>query len=156
MNYDVFGPFSSTIGPNAPLNDTCAPTASQQGSALSAISAWSTAGFPKSQIVLGVPAYAHSFRVSNTDAFINSSDFNSDGTQTLNFYAQFDKADEPHGDAWDSDGTGTDVCGNPNTVGGVFNFWGMIAGGFLNANGSVVEGMVSSFDDCSQTVSNVF
>lgn len=149
MNYDVFGPFSSTTGPNAPLNDSCAPASSQQGSALSALNAWTGAGFPASQIVLGVPAYGHSYRVNNTDALVNST---TNGTQSLALYTAFDKANEPHGDKWDSDGTGTDVCGNPNVVGGVFTFWGMIEGGFLDANGTVVNGMVSLFDDCSQTV----
>ena len=53
MNYDVWGSWSTAVGPNAPINDTCAPPADQQGSAVSAIKAWTTAGMPASQIVLG-------------------------------------------------------------------------------------------------------
>lgn len=59
MDYDVWGSWSTAVGPNAPLNDTCAPSpAGQQGSAVSAVKAWTTAGMPASQIVLGVPRMA--------------------------------------------------------------------------------------------------
>ena len=63
MNYDVWGSWSPTVGPNAPLDDSCADPANQQGSAVSAVKAWSTAGFPHNQIILGVAAYGHSFFV---------------------------------------------------------------------------------------------
>lgn len=48
MNYDVWGPWSNGIGPNAPLDDSCAPT--QVGSAKSAIAAWTGAKFPANQV----------------------------------------------------------------------------------------------------------
>lgn len=48
MNYDIWGSWSSTVGPNAPLNDSCAPT--QDGSAVSAVKAWTSAGFPADQV----------------------------------------------------------------------------------------------------------
>lgn len=47
MNYDVWGSFSSAVGPNAPLDDSCAPT--KEGSATSALKAWTAAGFPVSK-----------------------------------------------------------------------------------------------------------
>src|SRR6266850_274670 len=86
MNYDIWGSWSPTVGPNAPLDDSCAP--SQQGSAKSAVKAW----------------------------------------------------------------TDVDVCGNPNVVGGVFNFWGLVEGGFLTENGIAASGIDYKFDNCSQTV----
>lgn len=48
MNYDIFGAFSATIGPNAPLDDSCSPV--QSGSATSAVKAWTAAGFPAAQV----------------------------------------------------------------------------------------------------------
>ncbi|KAL5514322.1 hypothetical protein ACEPAG_2410 [Sanghuangporus baumii] len=172
MNYDIWGSWSATAGPNAPLNDTCAPSAAeQQGSAVSAVNAWTSAGFPASQIVLGVASYGHSFSVSTSNALSSSSSSSSSNsssggttqpqtqnqtqtqTQTLNLYPQFDKANQPAGDAWDSVAGETDSCGNPTTVGGIFNFWGLIQGGFLTQNGTANTdgGMVYAFDECSQT-----
>jgi len=146
MNYDVWGPWSPTVGPNAPLDDTCAPDG--VGSAVSAVKAWTAAGFPASQILLGVASYGHAFHVSNTAATPSGS-----GNNTLALYAQFDAAQQPAGDKWDStaDG-GVDQCGNPNAVGGVFDYWGLIDGGFLNTDGTVAQGIEFTFDNCSQTV----
>ena len=50
MNYDLFGSWSSTAGPNAPVNETCAPAADQQGCAVSAVSNWVKAGFPSAKV----------------------------------------------------------------------------------------------------------
>ncbi|KAJ7828667.1 glycoside hydrolase family 18 protein [Mycena olivaceomarginata] len=69
MVYDLNGPWSSAVEANAPLNDSCAPSAYQNGSAISAVHAWNAAGMPMDQIVLGVASYGHSFRVSESDAF---------------------------------------------------------------------------------------
>jgi len=56
------------------------------------------------------------------------------------------------GDKWDSTATGVDVCGNPNVVGGIFHFWGLINAGFLTKDGTVANGIDYTFDNCSQTV----
>jgi chitinase len=37
-------------------------------------------------------------------------------------------------------------------VGGIFNFWGLIEAGFLNADGIPASGIDYRFDECSQTV----
>ncbi|KAJ6515764.1 glycoside hydrolase [Mycena sanguinolenta] len=58
MNYDVWGA-SSNPGPNAPLVDACHNSTQPDASAAAAIQAWTTAGFPASQLVLGVPAYGY-------------------------------------------------------------------------------------------------
>lgn len=144
MNYDIWGSWSTTAGPNAPLNDTCAPSADQEGSAVSAVAAWTAAGFPAAQIVLGVASYGHSFSVASSAAL--------DGAGALQLYPAFDAASQPAGDSWDSVPGETDSCGNPTTVGGVFNFWGLMAGGFLNSDGTAADGMVYTFDNCTQTV----
>ncbi|KAJ7790959.1 glycoside hydrolase family 18 protein [Mycena olivaceomarginata] len=70
MVYDINGPsWSSAVGPNAPLNDACAPESFRNGSVASAVNAWQAAGMPLAKIVLGVASYGHSFRVSESDAF---------------------------------------------------------------------------------------
>lgn len=144
MNYDVWGSWSASVGPNAPLDDSCA--SSPQGSAKSAIKAWTTAGFPAHKIILGVPAYGHSYHVDPSNAY--------DASGKLKPYVPFDKSKQPAGDKWDAtaDG-GVDQCGNPDAVGGVFQFWGLIDGGFLAKNGKPAEGIHYTFDQCSQTVS---
>ncbi|KAF8271824.1 glycoside hydrolase superfamily [Lactarius quietus] len=102
MNYDVWGSWSPTVGPNAPLNDSCAPTADQQGSAVSAINNWSKAGFPTTKMILGVPSYGHSFHVNQSTT---------------------------RGGKWDSTAGGTDQCGNPNVVAGFLTNNGTAASG---------------------------
>ncbi|KAI0707541.1 glycoside hydrolase superfamily [Cerioporus squamosus] len=69
MNYDRFGSWSPTAGPNAPLDDSCVANATlRQGSAVSSVKAWTDAGFPAHKLVLGVPAYGHGFPVSASNA----------------------------------------------------------------------------------------
>ncbi|KAF8762019.1 Glycoside hydrolase family 18 protein [Rhizoctonia solani] len=135
MNYDIWGPWSDTTGPNAPLNDTCATNATQKvGSA----------------IVLGVAGYGHGFSVTPANALNDS---------ILNPYSTFNKSFTPPGDAWDDMPVGPngtvalDVCGNPQAQGGNWDFWGLIENGFLNENGTAntAEGIVYKFDECSQT-----
>ncbi|KAI0371354.1 glycoside hydrolase [Pilatotrama ljubarskyi] len=146
MNYDVWGAWSDAVGPNAPLNDTCAQQADQQGSAVSAVKAWTDAGFPANQLVLGVASYGHSFKVSK-DAAVSSG-------STLTPYPAFVASQQPLGDSWDAVApAGVDQCGNPSAGGpsGIFDFWGLIEGGFLTANGTAAEGIDYRFDACSQT-----
>ncbi|KAF8886493.1 glycoside hydrolase family 18 protein [Infundibulicybe gibba] len=147
MAYDIWGSFSTGgVGPNAPLNDTCAPT--KAGSAVSAVNAWTAAKFQSDKvssiyimIALGVAAYGHSFHVDNSAA-INGS--------TLAAYPPFDKNNQPKGDK-DDGGPGVDQCGAPVGTGGIFNFWGLISGGFLTSNGTAAAGINYRFDTCSQT-----
>jgi chitinase len=50
MAYDIYGAWSKTAGPNAPLNDACAPSVDRQGSAADALAAWTKANFPAEQV----------------------------------------------------------------------------------------------------------
>ncbi len=145
MNYDIWGPWSASVGPNAPLNDSCTRLEHQMGSAVSAVSAWTAAGFPSNQLLLGVAAYGHSLGVTKVDAFSESSD-------TLVLYAPVNSSVHPVGDSWDDTEAGVDVCGTVTTISGVVNFWGLIEQGYLTENGDVVDGVPYVFDDCSQTV----
>jgi len=109
------------------------------------LKAWTAAaGFPSNKIILGVASYGHSFHV-NTSSVLDSSG-------NLKLYPPFDKSQQPAGDKWDSTATGVDVCGNPNVVGGIFDFWGLIDAMFLSKDGTVASGIGYTFDNCSQTV----
>ncbi|KAI0776101.1 glycoside hydrolase superfamily [Trametes elegans] len=55
---------SETPGPNAPLSDACGNTTQGSASALAALRTWTAAGFPASQLVLGVPSYGYISRSS--------------------------------------------------------------------------------------------
>lgn len=112
---------------------------------MSAIKAWTDAGFQPCQLVLGVAAYGHSFHVNRTDAFNNV-------TGDLNPYPVFNKSMQPAGDKWDSTAIGTDVCGNPNVVGGIFTFQGLIEEGILLDTGTPTNGIYYRFDNCGRTV----
>ncbi|KAJ7482387.1 endochitinase [Mycena galericulata] len=144
MNYDINGPWSAAVGPNAPLRDSCAPLNFQAGSAVSAIQAWTAAGMPSRQIVLGVAAYGHSFSVAKSDAFKNGS------TTQLALYPPFNASKSPIGDVWD-DKPGVDECGNFEPQGGIVDFWGLIQQGYLNADGTPKIGVPYLFDQCTQT-----
>ncbi|KAF8444895.1 glycoside hydrolase family 18 protein [Boletus edulis BED1] len=144
MNYDVWGSWSPAVGPNAPLNDTCASPTDQDGSAVSAVKAWSAAGIPVNQIVLGVPSYGHSFSVLPSHAFVN-------GSKTeLVPYSTFNASNQPLGDTWDDTGS-VDACGVYEGPGGTFDLWGLVDGGFLTADGNTASGIYYRYDDCSQT-----
>ncbi|KAG2146300.1 glycoside hydrolase family 18 protein [Suillus clintonianus] len=141
MNYDVYGDtFSKVVGPNSPLDDSCAPAADQTGSATSAVKLWTAAGFSAKQIVLGVPSYGHGYSISQSAAVQSN---------TLASYPTFNTNSFVTGDSWDA--AGPDACGISQPASGDFNFWGLIAGGFLNEDGSVASGMTGRFDNCSQT-----
>lgn len=116
MNYDVWGSWSTGVGPNAPLNDSCAAKPNQQGSAVSAVAAWYTAGMPAEKIVLGVPSYGHSFSVNQTSAFVSSTE--------LAAYPPFNATAFPLGDSWDTGATEPDACGLLESNGGTQNCGG--------------------------------
>ncbi|KAF8329382.1 chitinase [Cantharellus anzutake] len=148
MVYDIWGSWSPTTGPNAPLNDSCVATTPQSaGSAVSAVQAWTEAGFPLEKLVLGVPSYGHSFTVYNADAFQKGST-----TDLVDSFRPFNASATPFGDSWQS-GPGLDACGNLQGNSGEYDFWAMIQLGLLDENGLPVSGTPNIFDTCSQTPS---
>ncbi|OAX40614.1 glycoside hydrolase [Rhizopogon vinicolor AM-OR11-026] len=141
MNYDVFGDtFSKVVGPNSPLDDSCAPAAEQTGSATSAVKLWTAAGFSAKQLVLGVPSYGHGYSISSAAAILSNA---------LASYPTFNTNTFVLGDSWDA--AGPDACGISQPPSGDFNLWGLISAGFLNEDGTVASGMTGSYDECSQT-----
>ncbi len=57
---------SSNPGSNAPLDNTCQNSTLPAANAVAAINAWTAAGFPPSQLALGVPSYGIVSRSSAT------------------------------------------------------------------------------------------
>ncbi|KAF8556981.1 glycoside hydrolase [Imleria badia] len=58
MNYDVYQT-RQPPGPNAPLSNACGNSSEPSQNAVGSYNAWTSAGFPASKIVLGVPAYGY-------------------------------------------------------------------------------------------------
>jgi len=133
MNYDINGPWNTAtgVGPNAPLDDSCSTVKS--GSATSAIAAWTSAKFPANQILLGVPAYGHSFSVSPSNAVTGGA---------LASYPQFTP---------NTTIVGNDQCGNPVAASDVLNFVDLVNNGLLSTDGTAASGMDFRYDNCSQT-----
>jgi chitinase len=143
MNYDIWGAWESTVGPNAPLDDTCADASNQRGSAVTAVKAWSSAGIPSEKIALGVAAYGRTYKVDKSAALSNGQ---------LTAFPAFAKNDIPLGEGETEASTKElDVCGNANGVSGVFYFEGLITAGYLSSNGSAAAGIDYRFDECSKT-----
>ena len=111
MNYDVWGPWSSSVGTNGPLNDTCSPPPQQQGSAVWSVAKWTQAGIPLNKILLGLPTYGRGYTVKKSDAFVNGS------TTELAAYPPFDSSRRPNGDKWDDPAGAVDECGVTNPAG---------------------------------------
>lgn len=141
MNYDVCGSWAASVGPNAPLRDSCAPT--PQGSAMSAVKAWTDALFPYKQIILGVAAYGHSYHVTKHDAYNH--------TGNIMPYVPFDNSQQPARDQWNFAAGTVDECVEASLA-GTFDFSSLIDCGFLTKKGNPHAGIDYVFDNCSETV----
>lgn len=141
MNYDIYGAWLPTGGPNAPLYRSCDPR-NNQGSAEDAITSWEAAGIPSRQILLGVPAYGHGFSVNGTSAFSGGH---------LNEYPPQNSSDRFQGSSWDDDPS-TDECGNYNPPSGTYTFWSLITEArFLDVAGNPAPGIAYTYSNCSKT-----
>jgi chitinase len=144
MNYDVWGPWSNSVGPNAPLDDACAAPEYQIASAISAVRLWTNAGMPRKQIVLAVAGYGREYRVRRSDAFMG-------GLPFLASYPPFVKTrEDPRPCSEDR----IDECALAPLVQGILDFKSIIQEGYLNKNGTPRLEIAYRYDDCSQTVSN--
>ncbi|KAH6914418.1 endochitinase [Coprinopsis sp. MPI-PUGE-AT-0042] len=144
MNYDV--KINEAIGASSrsPMDDRCAPAGAKWGSAVTSIEAWHKAGIPLDKLVLGVPGHGHSYFVSPAIAVSRN-----DSSQ-LNSYPSFSSKNRKLGDRWDGEGS-MDVCGVTWGPGGVYTYWGLTEEGFLNQDGSVRDGILYRYDECSET-----
>jgi len=144
MNYDVWNQARSPIvGPHSPLEHTCAAKQSPSGSASMAVQRWTSAGFKKSQIILGAPLYGHSWRVHKANAYVP-------GTKKLAMFPMSDAANpsvgDPNGQGW------VNPCGVYSPPGDAMPYWLIKSNGFIHPNGTVRNGIDYLWDSCSQTV----
>ncbi|KAH9442263.1 hypothetical protein Pst134EB_028516 [Puccinia striiformis f. sp. tritici] len=58
MNYDVWGA-TSNPGPNAPFSNGCEDSSQPGANMVSSIKTWTSAGFPRQKILMGLPAYGY-------------------------------------------------------------------------------------------------
>ncbi|KAJ6492023.1 chitinase [Mycena sanguinolenta] len=148
MIYDTWSS-KTNVGLNAPLRDECAPSHFQFGSVGSVVSRWTKANFPCRRcapsreflIVLGLAAYGHSFNFTPAAAINQTS-------RSLNMYPPIGGS-QPVGSSDTPGDMGTDPCGNPYAISGVFTFEGLVSEGFLNSNGNANYNY--AIDDCSGT-----
>ncbi|KAK8132287.1 hypothetical protein PG999_000460 [Apiospora kogelbergensis] len=144
MNYDIYGAWAATAGPNAPLEFAC-DKRNNQGGGKEGVAKWAAAGLPMNKIVLAVAAYGHSFSVTPAAAFPNGT------AGPLNAYPAQNSSNRLQGGSWDSDPP-IDPCGAPQPHSGTWTFRAMIEEGkFLDAEGNPSKGMASGYDSCSQT-----
>ncbi|KAG8163849.1 hypothetical protein KVR01_005767 [Diaporthe batatas] len=142
MNYDLYGAWASTAGPNAPLDSAC-DTRNVMGSGKMGVQAWIDAGVPANKLTLGLPAYGHGFRVNQTSAIA------ADGT--LNLYPPQNSSDRFQGSSWDDDPP-IDDCGNAQPPSGTYPLWSLITeAGVLDENAKPMPGIEYTYDTCSQT-----
>jgi chitinase len=102
------------------------------------------AGLPRSKLVLGVPAYGYAYSVNKLSAFKKNGQLKS--------FPAFTASAHLVGDGWDDPNPGPDVCGNNQTAGGVWDYWGLIKAGYLGKTGDPAKGICYTYDTCSQSV----
>lgn len=142
MNYDLYGAWASTAGPNAPLDSAC-DARNIMGAGNMGVQAWIDAGVPANKLVLGLAAYGHGFRVNETSAMSPNG--------TLNLYPAQNSSDRFQGSSWDDDPP-IDDCGNAQPPSGTYPLWSLITeAGFLDETAKPLPGIEYTFDTCSQT-----
>ncbi|KAJ0104251.1 hypothetical protein J7T55_001738 [Diaporthe amygdali] len=142
MNYDIYGAWATTAGPNAPLDSSC-DARNNQGSGKLGVQAWIDAGVPADKIVLGLAAYGHGFRVNETSAM--------NGTDTLQLYPAQNSSDRFQGSSWDDDPS-IDECGAASPPSGTYPLWSLITeANFLDETAKPLPGIEYTYDNCSQT-----
>ncbi|KAH8765982.1 family 18 glycosyl hydrolase [Diaporthe sp. PMI_573] len=142
MNYDIYGAWASTAGPNAPLDSAC-DARNIMGSGNMGVQAWLDAGVPADKLVLGLAAYGHGFRVNETSAMSPNG--------TLQLYPAQNSSDRFQGSSWDDDPP-IDDCGNAQPPSGTYPLWSLITeAGFLDETAKPLPGIQYTWDNCSQT-----
>ncbi|KAI8139456.1 glycoside hydrolase superfamily [Fennellomyces sp. T-0311] len=135
MGYDVNGIWNEEAGPNAPLYYENQADGIDTSSADSAVKAWTNAGIPADQLVLGVPFYG---RVSKALKSVESSN--------EGLYVEIDQTKQIKGDQYDEEGA--DPCPNAvATYSGMYQWRSIVEEG-IPRNAS---GWTSTWDSYSET-----
>ncbi|POW20810.1 hypothetical protein PSHT_03122 [Puccinia striiformis] len=131
MAYDVFGSWSETTGPIAPLYALVPrPVALKQG-------------FKASQVLLGIPGYAKRSELASPKLVPKVV-----GSHTTLYY-QKPTGVTPPGGKFD-DKPGKDICGNAQKWGGSFLVTELISNGWLSKDQKTgLKGYKRYFDECS-------
>ncbi|KAG0147314.1 hypothetical protein CROQUDRAFT_715110 [Cronartium quercuum f. sp. fusiforme G11] len=139
MAYDVYGGWSDTTGPSAPLSSKCADVKS---SVEDALGVYLKQGFSQSQLRLGIPTYARSFGLGTPELIPKTV-----GNYTTYYYQNFTSI--PAGGIAD-DKPGVDICGQTVGNGGLWMFKELIENGFLSEDEKEgMNGYVLYQDECS-------
>ncbi|KAJ2880158.1 hypothetical protein IWW38_005996, partial [Coemansia aciculifera] len=135
MQYDINGGWNNVTGPNAPLNfETGKGT---QLSFVSAIDAWTGAGWPANQLVAGVGFYGR--------ATTASEDMTQDPTNQYQPQSQV----VPLGDS--DDAPWNDPCAGTTTNSGVWKWTNLRSQGVLTDPSTAAAPWVRQWDSVSQT-----
>lgn len=94
MSYDTYGSWTSTTGPNSALDGSCGNPNDNTLSIKSAVAFWTDAGFARSHIVVGLPAYGHSWVTKS--ATLATTNFGGQPSQLYQAYSSVGKG--PAGD----------------------------------------------------------
>ncbi|KAJ2364692.1 hypothetical protein IW150_006412, partial [Coemansia sp. RSA 2607] len=135
MQYDINGAWMDTTGPNAPLNFETGK--GYQVSFASAIDAWTSKGWPASQMTAGMPFYGR--------AVTSAVDMTLDPT---NQYQTLVKT-IPQGDSEDL--TWSDTCDGTNGFAGNWQWKHLLDQGVLSDPLTAASPWVRQWDDVSQT-----
>ncbi|KAM0750717.1 glycoside hydrolase [Meredithblackwellia eburnea MCA 4105] len=145
MTYDVSGPWSSTTGPNSPLQSCLSGTGVEAG-----VELWISGGFSAEKILVGIASYGRSFTTTTADLEPSTAP---DGQTTLLYQPK--SSIIPQGDSYDVTTSGTDACGNPMTSSGYSGEWkyaSLIEQGILSQDGTTGQrGYQRLFDQCTST-----
>ncbi|KAI9627845.1 hypothetical protein H4Q26_017167 [Puccinia striiformis f. sp. tritici PST-130] len=142
MAYDVFGSWSETTGPIAPLYATCAPAGAAQ-SVETGLQVALKQGFKASQVLLGIPGYAKRSELASPKLVPKVV-----GSHTTLYY-QKPTGVTPPGGKFD-DKPGKDICGNAQKWGGSFLVTELISNGWLSKDQKTgLKGYKRYFDECS-------
>lgn len=142
MAYDVYGGFTKTTGPLAPIKEECADPENQL-SVESAIEAYIEQGFKPEQLTLGIPGYAKSWTLAQSTLTPRIV-----GDYTSYYYQNF--TDIPAGGKYD-DKPRVDICGQQQGWGGSWLVSELVERGFLNEDQtSGGNGFTKYYDACSE------
>ncbi|KAJ2523135.1 hypothetical protein GGI11_000081 [Coemansia sp. RSA 2049] len=144
MLYDFNGVWSSTTGPNAPLDH--AQGKGLQASVRSSVQLWIDAGIPESKINAGLAFYGRTVTASSSDDN-DSDDGNGGGEKSM--YLPLQKA-IPRGDSDDQEESDPS-CGGPKAFSGIWKYSNLRSEGVLDAPDSAASPWVRRFDKDTST-----
>ncbi|CAH7677439.1 family 18 glycoside hydrolase [Phakopsora pachyrhizi] len=143
MAYDVYGGWSTTTGPHAPLRSTCADP-NDNLSVETAIDVYIRQGFSPSQLSLGLPGYGRSWLLESPTLVPKTVQ-----NYTSYYYQNFTGL--PQGGNFDDKPGVVDVCGQTSTSwGGTILVSELVSRGYLNEDETKAgSGFVRYYDECS-------